>query len=230
MGKFEVADGGTLFLDEVGDMSAAAQAKVLRVLQEGVITPIGSARSVKVDVRVIAATNKKLEDEIAAGRFREDLLYRLNVVPIEVPPLRSRREDVGQLVAHFVAQLAAQQGMTPKTVSDGALERLKRHHWPGNVRELRNTVERLLILANGDVVTESDVARMVGPMAEESGLGDVLLQSETFEQFKQNAERAFLLAKLKEYDWNVSETARRLDMPRSNLYKKIERYHLAREP
>jgi two-component system nitrogen regulation response regulator NtrX len=230
VGKFELADGGTLFLDEVGDMSAAAQAKVLRVLQEGVITPIGSARSVKVDVRVIAATNKKLEDEIAAGRFREDLLYRLNVVPIEVPPLRSRREDVPQLVAHFVAQLAEGQGVPPKTVSDGALERLKRHHWPGNVRELRNTVERLLILANGDVVGESDVSRMVGPMAEETGLGDVLLQSETFEQFKQNAERAFLLAKLKEYDWNVSETARRLDMPRSNLYKKIERYGLAREP
>jgi len=230
VGKFELADGGTLFLDEVGDMSAAAQAKVLRVLQEGVITPIGSARSVKVDVRVIAATNKKLEDEIAAGRFREDLLYRLNVVPIEVPPLRSRREDLPQLVAHFVAQLAEQQGVPPKTVSEGALERLKRHHWPGNVRELRNTVERLLILANGAVVGESDVTRMVGPLAEETGLGDALLQSETFERFKQNAERAFLLAKLKEYDWNVSETARRLDMPRSNLYKKIERYGLAREP
>ncbi len=228
-GKFELADGGTLFLDEVGDMSAAAQAKVLRVLQEGVITPIGSSRSITVDVRVIAATNKKLEDEIAAGRFREDLLYRLNVVPIDVPPLRSRREDVPQLVAHFLAQLATQQGVPPKTVSEGALERLKRHAWPGNVRELRNTVERLLILANGDVVGEADVARMVGPMAEETGLGDALLQSATFEQFKQHAERAFLLAKLKEYDWNVSETARRLDMPRSNLYKKIERYGLARE-
>jgi len=230
VGKFELADGGTLFLDEVGDMSAAAQAKVLRVLQEGVITPIGSARSVTVDVRVIAATNKKLEDEIAAGRFREDLLYRLNVVPIDVPPLRMRREDVPQLVTHFIGQLATQQGVPPKTVAPAALERLKRHHWPGNVRELRNTVERLLILANGDEVVESDVARMVGPMAEETGLGDALLQSETFEQFKQNAERAFLLAKLKEYDWNVSETARRLDMPRSNLYKKIERYGLAREP
>ena len=230
VGKFELADGGTLFLDEVGDMSAAAQAKVLRVLQEGVITPIGSARSVTVDVRVIAATNKKLEDEIAAGRFREDLLYRLNVVPIDVPPLRMRREDVPQLVTHFIGQLATQQGVPPKTVAPAALERLKRHHWPGNVRELRNTVERLLILANGDEVVESDVARMVGPMAEETGLGDALLQSETFEQFKQNAERAFLLAKLKEYDWNVSETARRLDMPRSNLYKKIARYGLAREP
>ena len=229
VGKFELADGGTLFLDEVGDMSAAAQAKVLRVLQEGIITPIGSTKSVKVDVRVIAATNKKLEDEIAAGRFREDLLYRLNVVPIDVPPLRVRRDDVPQLVQHFVAELAAQQGMTPKVVSEGALERLKRHSWPGNVRELRNTVERLMILANGEAVGEADVLRMVGSVSEESGLGDTLLQSTTFEQFKQSAERAFLLAKLKEYDWNVSETARRLEMPRSNLYKKIERYNLTRD-
>ena len=229
VGKFELADGGTLFLDEVGDMSAAAQAKVLRVLQEGIITPIGSTKSVKVDVRVIAATNKKLEDEIAAGRFREDLLYRLNVVPIDVPQLRVRRDDVPQLVQHFVAELAAQQGMTPKVVSEGALERLKRHSWPGNVRELRNTVERLMILANGEAVGEADVLRMVGSVSEESGLGDTLLQSTTFEQFKQSAERAFLLAKLKEYDWNVSETARRLEMPRSNLYKKIERYNLTRD-
>ncbi len=210
-------------------MSPAAQSKVLRVLQEGVITPIGSARSVKVDVRVIAATNKKLEDEIAVGRFREDLLYRLNVVPIEVPPLRARREDIPQLVEHFVGQLAVQQGLAPRTFAEGAVERLRRHQWPGNVRELRNTVERLMILANGEVIGETDVMRMVGPAAEEAGLGDALLDSPTFEQFKQNAERAFLLAKLKEHDWNVSETARRLEMPRSNLYKKIERYRLARE-
>ena len=228
IGKFELADGGTLFLDEVGDMSPAAQSKVLRVLQEGVITPIGSSRSVKVDVRVIAATNKKLEDEIAVGRFREDLLYRLNVVPIDVPALRSRREDIAQLVEHFAAQLATQQGLQPRSFAEAAVERLRRHHWPGNVRELRNTVERLMILANGEVVTEADVLRMVGPAAEQVGLGDVLLESPTFEQFKQNAERAFLLAKLKEHDWNVSETARRLEMPRSNLYKKIERYRLTR--
>jgi len=228
VGKFELADGGTLFLDEVGDMSAAAQAKVLRVLQEGVITPIGSSRAVKVDVRVIAATNKKLEDEIAVGRFREDLLYRLNVVPIDVPPLRARREDVPQLVEHFVAQLATQQGLQPKTFAAAAVERLRRHDWPGNVRELRNTVERLMILANGEVVTEADVTRMVGPAAEDAGLGDALLESASFEQFKQSAERAFLLAKLREHDWNVSETARRLEMPRSNLYKKIERYRLTR--
>ncbi len=229
VGKFELADGGTLFLDEVGDMSPAAQAKVLRVLQEGIITPIGSARSIKVDVRVIAATNKTLEDEIAVGRFREDLLYRLNVVPIDVPPLRARREDIPQLVEHFIGQLGAQQGLAPRRFTEAALDRLRRHHWPGNVRELRNTVERLLILANGEVVDEPDVMRMVGAPDEEAELGDALIQSATFERFKQDAERAFLLAKLKEFDWNVSETARRLDMPRSNLYKKIERYRLTRD-
>jgi len=228
-GKFEQADGGTLFLDEVGDMSAAAQSKVLRALQEGVITPIGSARSVMVDVRVLAATNKRLEDEIAAGRFREDLLYRLNVVPVEVPPLRARRDDIPQLVSHFTAQLAAGQGIPARAFAEGALERLKRHSWPGNVRELRNTIERLLILASGEAVTEGDVARMLGPTPEAAGLGDALLASDTYESFKENAERAFLLAKLAEYEWNVSETARRLGMPRSNLYKKIDRLNLQRD-
>jgi two-component system nitrogen regulation response regulator NtrX len=230
IGKFEAAAGGTLFLDEVGDMSPSAQAKVLRVLQEGVVTPIGTARSVKVDVRVIAATNKQLDDEIAAGRFREDLLYRLNVVPMEVPPLRSRRDDIAQLVEHFTAQLAASSGIVARRFSDGALERLKRHNWPGNVRELRNTVERLLILTSGREVGEGDVARMLGSIGVgDGGLGESLLASGTYEVFKENAERAFLLAKLKEHDWNVSETARRLDMPRSNLYKKIERLNLQRE-
>jgi two-component system nitrogen regulation response regulator NtrX len=230
-GKFEQADGGTLFLDEVGDMSAAAQAKVLRALQEGIVTPIGSAKSVTVDVRVIAATNKRLEDEIAAGRFREDLLYRLNVVPVEVPPLRARRDDIPQLVEHFSRQLVAMQGLPPKRFAPAALERLKRHPWPGNIRELRNTVERLLILASGTAdIGESEVNRLLGGQPGDSAqLGGTLLQSETYEAFKENAERAFLLAKLGEYDWNVSETARRLDMPRSNLYKKIERLGLKRE-
>jgi two-component system nitrogen regulation response regulator NtrX len=228
-GKFEQADGGTLFLDEIGDMSAAAQSKVLRALQEGVVTPIGSAKSVTVDVRVIAATNKRLEDEIAAGRFREDLLYRLNVVPVEVPPLRARREDVPQLVEHFTRQLVAGQGLAPKPFAPGALERLKRHAWPGNVRELRNTVERLLILAAGEI-SERDVNRLLGaPAGEGAQLGGALLESQSYEAFKEHAERAFLLAKLNEFDWNVSETARRLDMPRSNLYKKIERLGLKRD-
>jgi two-component system nitrogen regulation response regulator NtrX len=228
-GRFEQADGGTLFLDEIGDMSAAAQAKVLRALQEGIVTPIGGARQIKVDVRVIAATNKRLEDEIASGRFREDLLYRLNVVPIEVPPLRARREDIPQLVAWFVEQLAEQPGLAMRTFSVGAVDRLRRHPWPGNVRELRNTIERLLILAPGSEILEHDVARLLGSVTGDTNGADTLLEAETYEAFKESAERAFLLSKLAEFDWNVSETARRLDMPRSNLYKKIERLKLARD-
>jgi two-component system, NtrC family, nitrogen regulation response regulator NtrX len=228
-GKFEQADQGTLFLDEIGDMSLAAQAKVLRVLQDGVVTRIGGNKPVQVDVRVLAATNKELEAEIAAGRFREDLYYRLNVVPITVPPLRERREDVEQLVIHFLRQLAARDGLPARDITDDALRRLAELEWPGNVRELRNTVERLVILATGSTITGADVDRLVGRRAvEPAGLGN-LVDCHTFEEFKQAAERAFLVAKLRAFDWNVSETARALDMPRSNLYKKIERYALTRE-
>jgi two-component system nitrogen regulation response regulator NtrX len=228
-GKFEQADGGTLFLDEVGDMSLAAQAKVLRALQENVVTRIGSTKVIKVDVRVVAATNKKLEDEIAAGRFREDLFYRLNVVPIHVPPLRERKEDIPLLVRYFLQQLAEREGVPPRDIGEEALRRLTELDWPGNVRELRNTVERLLILASGPTIAVSDVERLVGQRPEESaGLG-ALAECRTFEEFKAAAERAYLLAKLRAFDWNVSETARVLEMPRSNLYKKIERYGLERE-
>jgi two-component system nitrogen regulation response regulator NtrX len=228
-GKFEQADGGTLFLDEIGDMSLAAQAKVLRVLQDGQVTRIGGAKSTQVDVRVLAATNKKIEAEIEAGRFREDLFYRLNVVPLHVPPLRERREDIPLLVAHFVEQLTRGEGMPPRVLAPEAVSRLQQLDWPGNVRELRNTVERLLILSTGPRIATEDVDRLVGRRdADQAGMGS-LLECKTFEDFKQAAERAFLLAKLREHDWNVSETARTLDMPRSNLYKKIERYALTRE-
>ncbi len=228
-GKFEQADGGTLFLDEIGDMSANAQAKVLRVLQDGVVTRIGGSKPVQVDVRVLAATNKELEAEIKEGRFREDLYYRLNVVPITVPPLRERREDIALLVVHFLQQFAARDGLPARGISEEALKRLSELEWPGNVRELRNTVERLVILANAATIQAGDVERLVGRRAAEpAGLGS-LLEIGTFEEFKQAAERAFLLAKLRAFDWNVSETARALDMPRSNLYKKIERYALTRE-
>ena len=229
-GKFEQADGGTLFLDEIGDMSLAAQAKVLRVLQDGVVTRIGGAKSTKVDVRVLAATNKEVEAEIAAGRFREDLYYRLNVVPVHVPPLRERREDIPLLIGHFVGQLTGAAGLAPRALGDDAVARLAQLDWPGNVRELRNTIERLLILASGPRVTAADVDRLVGRRADggEPGLGS-LLDVPTFEEFKHAAERAYLVAKLRAYDWNVSETSRGLDMPRSNLYKKIERYGLSRE-
>ncbi len=229
-GKFEQADGGTLFLDEIGDMSLAAQAKVLRVLQDGVVTRIGGAKAIQVDVRVLAATNKDVEAEIAAGRFREDLFYRLNVVPIHVPPLRERREDIPLLIGYFLDQLTGPAGLAPRAMSDEAVARLATLDWPGNVRELRNTIERLLILSSGPRISADDVDRLVGRRADgaEPGLGG-LLDLPTFDEFKHAAERAYLLAKLRAYDWNVSETARALDMPRSNLYKKIERYALSRE-
>ncbi|MGH7645251.1 MAG: sigma-54-dependent transcriptional regulator [Gemmatimonadales bacterium] len=236
-GKFELADGGTLLLDEIGDMSPSAQAKVLRALQEGVISRVGSGKALRVDVRVIAATNKDLEAEIRAGHFREDLLYRVNVVPIAVPPLRGRRGDIPELVVHFVRLLAGSGGLPARSLDATAVKRLQAHDWPGNIRELRNAVERLLILAPNATITEADVERCLGAGdgggggrgagEDRGGVGG--LEAPTVEEFKQEAERAYLLAKLREHDWNVSETARTLDMPRSNLYKKIERYRLARE-
>jgi two-component system, NtrC family, nitrogen regulation response regulator NtrX len=222
-GKFEQADGGTLFLDEVGDMSLSAQAKLLRVLQEGVVTRIGGSKPIQVDVRVLAATNKDLENEIVESRFREDLLYRLNVVPIDVPALRERIEDIPELVAFFAEQLASGAGVPGRKFANDAVRRLQSRVWPGNIRELRNAVERALILASGKTVTAADIDHLLpSPAGGESG-------RRTFETFKLEAEKAFLTQQLREHDWNVSETARSLQMPRSNLYKKIERYGLSRE-
>jgi two-component system nitrogen regulation response regulator NtrX len=227
-GKFEQADGGTLFLDEVGDMSPAAQAKVLRVLQEGEVTRIGGAKPRRVDVRVLAATNKRLDGEIAAGRFREDLFYRLNVVPLHVPTLRDRREDIPLLVRHFLSQFV-KEGVAPATIAPDAMDRLAALDWPGNVRELRNTVERLVILSPGPTVTAADVDRLVASRGVDPATVGAIEGARTFEEFKLAAERSFLLARLREHDWNVAETARALEMPRSNLYKKIERHHLTRD-
>ena len=228
-GEFEQADGGTLFLDEVGDMSLAAQAKVLRALEEGVITRVGGSKPIRVDVRVVAATNKDLSAEIEAERFREDLFYRLNVVPIRVPPLRERREDIPMLVQYFVDLMSRADRAVSKQITPEAIRRLETLDWPGNVRELRNTVERLLVLTLGDTIRTEDVDLLVGSPSGASGLGGELLAAETFGEFKEAAERAFILQKLRENDWNVSETARRIEMPRSNLYKKIERFGLVRE-
>ena len=226
-GKFEQADGGTLFLDEVGDMSLPAQAKLLRVLQEGMVTRIGGSKSIQVDVRVLAATNKDLDAEIADGRFREDLLYRLNVVPIDVPPLRERTQDIPALVAFFAEQLASSAGVPGRKFAPEAVSRLKERSWPGNVRELRNAVERALILAPGKMITAADIDRLLpgAPAAAyEGGSGH------TFETFKLEAEKQFLTQSLRQHDWNVSETARTLKMPRSNLYKKIERHGITKGP
>lgn len=228
-GKFEQADAGTLFLDEIGDMSMAAQAKVLRALEEGVITRVGGATAINVDVRVVAATNKDIEAEIEEGTFREDLFYRLNVVPIHLPPLRERREDIPMLIQHFTERMVDAKRAGPREFSDEAIERLQARDWPGNVRELRNTVERLLILAETDEISTGDVDRLVRGRDGASGLGGELLSAGSFSAFKDAAERLFILQKLREHDWNVSETARAVDMPRSNLYKKIEKFGLVRE-
>jgi two-component system, NtrC family, nitrogen regulation response regulator NtrX len=223
-GKFEQADGGTLFLDEVGDMSLPAQAKLLRVLQEGVVTRIGGAKPIRVDVRVLAATNKDIESEIADGRFREDLLYRLNVVPIEVPALRERVEDIPALVTHFAAELAPGAGAQGRKFANEAIRRLQDRSWPGNIRELRNAVERALILSSGKVVTAEDIDRLL-PDVNAGDKGT----TQSFDDFKLESEKAFIVQHLRQHDWNITETARALGLPRTNLYKKIERLGLKRE-
>jgi two-component system nitrogen regulation response regulator NtrX len=228
-GKFEQADGGTIFLDEIGDMSLEAQAKVLRVLEQGVLTRVGGSKQIVVDVRVIAATNKDLEQEIEDGAFREDLFYRLNVVPIRIPPLRERRDDIPMLVGHFCEKMANGRGVLTKHFSEAAVERLQALSWPGNVRELRNTVERLLILSGSHEVGPDDVDLLAPGREGGNAMGGEILGLETFAAFKESAERAYIVQKLRENDWNVAETARRIEMPRSNLYKKIERYGLVRD-
>jgi len=228
-GKFEQAHSGTLFLDEIGDMSRDAQAKVLRALEQGVVTRVGGSKPIEVDVRVIAATNKDLAEEIEAGHFREDLFYRLNVVPIHVPPLRERREDIPMLIQYFAELMASREGVTPRRFEMAAVERLQALPWPGNVRELRNTVERLMILAPGEAVRLDDVELLATGPSSQPGLGGELLSTDNFSDFKDGAERVYILQKLRDNDWNVAETARRIDMPRSNLYKKIEKYGLVRE-
>lgn len=226
-GKFEQADGGTLFLDEIGDMSFAAQAKVLRVLEEGVVIRVGGSRPLQVDVRVIAATNKDLAEEIRNDRFREDLYYRLNVVPIELPPLRERRDDIPMLVKHFTTLMVRTGRASRKHLTAGALNLLKAMDWPGNVRQLRNAVERFLILSEGDEIRTKDVRMLSG--GSPGAVVRELLASPSFADFKDRAEQTFIEHKLRENDWNITETARSVGMPRSNLYKKINKYGLERE-
>jgi two-component system nitrogen regulation response regulator NtrX len=226
IGKFELAHKGTIFLDEVGDMSLKTQAKVLRVLQEGEVERIGSQRTIQVDVRVIAATNKNLEDEIAKGSFREDLFFRLSVIPIQVPPLRERPEDVEPLVQHFIAHFSTEHNFRPKTLVPEALDSLRRHTWRGNVRELRNAIERLMIMTPDPQIGPedlSDVLRRPGePAAAPAAAGSL-------KDFKESAERAFLVQKLRENRWNISATAAAVGTPRSNLYKKLEAYGISEE-
>ena len=208
-------------------MSLRTQAKVLRVLQEGEVEPVGSATVVKVDVRVIAATNKDLVEEIRAGRFREDLYYRLNVIPIRTPPLRERRDDIPVLAEHFAALFSQEHNKHPKKFTPAALRALQDAPWRGNVRELRNMIERLVIMVPSDSIDITDLPAEFFRAATEIITSS--MQLATLQAFKDEAERAFILAKLREHGWNVSKTAEAIDTPRSNLYKKIEQYNIKRE-
>jgi DNA-binding NtrC family response regulator len=218
-GKFELADGGTLLLDEVGDMPAAMQAKVLRVLQEGELERVGGQATLRVDARVVAATNKDLAEEVRAGRFREDLYYRLAVVLVHVPPLRERREDVPALSARFLAEACARNGRRPMTLGREALAALQAHDWPGNVRELRNLVERIAILCDGPEIGADDVAAVLPgarrPRPERYRAGA------SFHDLVEEAEREIVLGALAKHGENIAETARALGLERSHLYKKM---------
>ncbi len=226
-GKFVAADGGTIFLDEIGDMSARTQAKVLRVLQNGEVEPVGADRTVQVDVRVVAATHRNLPDEIAAGRFREDLFYRLNVIPVHTPALREHLEDVPPLVDYFVRRYADQNNYRGKEFAPDALAHLQALPWKGNVRELKNLVERLLILSPGETITRDDVIAATGGARPE--LSSAIMAVKTLREFRDLSERLFLVQKLEENGWNVTQTAQAIDTPRSNLYKKLEQYDIRRE-
>ena len=222
-GKFELADGGTLFLDEIGDMSLKTQAKVLRALQEQVVEPVGGASGVRVDVRVLAATNKELTGEIRAGRFREDLYFRLNVIPIFVPPLRDRAGDIPLLADHFMAELAREYGRRPKKLDPGAVTGLRSYRWPGNVRELRNVIERLMIMVPGDTIGLTDLGLLdsSGPTIQEGAGAMPLLEA------RDRFEREYILKALAAQQGNISRTAEVLGVERSNLYRKMRAFGIA---
>jgi len=226
-GKFVAAHSGTIFLDEIGDMSARTQAKVLRALQDGEVEPVGAATTVRVDVRVVAATNRDLPAEIEESKFREDLYYRLNVLPIRTPPLREHLEDIPLLVEYFVQRYAAANNYRPKSFAPEAVDHLKTLSWKGNIRELKNLVERLLILSPGPQVELEDIIASAGGARAE--ISESLLAVKTLREFRDLSERLFLLHKLEENRWNVTQTAQSIETPRSNLYKKMEHYDIRRE-
>jgi DNA-binding NtrC family response regulator len=235
-GLFEVADQGTLFLDEIGDMDLDAQAKVLRVLQSGELTRVGGHTPIQVDVRVVAATHRNLQELASAGEFREDLFFRLAVVPIRMPPLRERLQDVPLLARHFIAQSCEENGLARKEISQEALAALARHDWPGNVRELRNVIERMVVLSDGDLELDDVPPELrAGASVGEHELGeDLAFDDERFARllrekselplkaFREAVERAFILQRLREHDWNVSRTAEVLGIERTHLHRKLK--------
>lgn len=227
IGKFEQANGGTLFLDEIGDMSLQAQAKVLRAIEDSKIERVGGNQKIEVDVRIITATNKNLKEEIEADRFREDLYHRLNVIPLHVPPLRERAEDIPLLIKHFTLRICAKNGIPEITFTDDALEFMKNLPWTGNVRELRNIVERIVIMIPKQEIDDKDIRKLL-PSADlkADNLIDV---SNSFQEFKEKSERAFILKQLELNKWNISKTAEVLGIQRSHLYGKMKKYNIEKE-
>jgi two-component system nitrogen regulation response regulator NtrX len=226
-GKFEVADGGTIFLDEIGDMSLKTQAKVLRVLQEQTMEPVGGTSRIRVDARVVAATNKDLQAEIKAGQFREDLYFRLNVIPIFVPPLRERQDDIPLLADHFMAEFAQEYGRRIKRLDAGAVRTLQRYAWPGNVRELRNVIERLMIMVPGDAITSSDLSFLDVPLVPSAPSSAAGSERRTLHEARDQFERDLILKTLAEQQGNMSRTAEVLGVERSNLYRKMKTFGIA---
>ncbi len=226
-GKFELGDGGTIFLDEVGDMSVKTQAKVLRVLQEQTFERVGGTEIIMVDVRVIAASNKPLEEEIQKGNFREDLFYRLNVIPFDVPPLRERAEDIPLLANYFLLLFSQEYGKRKKTLSRAAMDLLLQHPWPGNVRELRNVMERMVIMVSGDTIQDTDVSpslRVRPGLASETAVEADVLWDGPLRDARERFERQYILRRLKDAHWNITRTAERLGIERSNLHRKMKAY------
>ncbi len=226
-GKFEMADSGTIFLDEIADMSLKTQAKVLRVLQEQTMEQVGGTARIKVDARVLAATNKDLQAEIRAGNFREDLYYRLNVIPVFVPPLRERQEDIPLLAEHFMVEFAREYGRRGKRFDQGALSMLQHYPWPGNVRELRNVIERLVIMVPGDIITADDLAFLGHGSAPPSPADAAVAGRLTLHEARERFERDLILRTLAEQQGNMSRTADVLGVERSNLYKKMRGFGIA---
>lgn len=227
IGKFEQANGGTIFLDEVGDMNLSAQAKVLRTLEEGKIERVGGNKLIEVDVRVIAATNKNLLEEIKKGNFREDLYHRLNVIPINVPPLRERLEDIPILIKAFTEEICRRNGIPIKNFTERAINYLKGLEWSGNVRELKNVVERFIILTRKDTIDIQDIE--ISTVAKGSVVDDIIFTSKTFQEFKERAEAAFIKHQLEIHNWNISKAAESMDIERAHLYTKMKKYGLERK-
>jgi two-component system nitrogen regulation response regulator NtrX len=227
-GKFEAADGGTIFLDEIGDMSVKTQAKVLRVLQEQTLVAVGGHVSIRVDARVLAATNKDLQAEIRAGRFREDLYFRLNVIPIFVPPLRDRREDIPLLADHFMSEFAREYGRRLKRFDTAAKSVLQHYPWPGNVRELRNVIERLMIMVHDDTITPADLSFLdPAGLVRPSAPSEIAAERQTLHEARDQFERDLILRTLAEQQGNMSRTAEVLGVERSNLYRKMKAFGIA---